>query len=56
MFLHGIVPYVHSQTKQELKDKMFSLQVDESTYHGKVRLEFWITFITDDMTRKNAYL
>ena len=35
----------------EMADKPFAIHVDESTYHGKVLLEFWAIHFVGQMCR-----
>ena len=44
--VHGIAPFVREEIVQKLERKLFALHVDESTYNKKVRLEYWIVYLS----------
>lgn len=52
----AIGPFVKSEITAELSQKMFSIHLDESVYHKKIRVEFWVCYFGDDHTRKFRYL
>ena len=41
---HGIGPWVVSRRVLEYHDQHFALHLDESTYNGKLILDFWIVY------------
>ena len=52
MLNHAIAPFA----REEMTGKNYDICVDESTYHNKVRLEFWVVFFGSDTERKVRYL
>ena len=48
---HAIAPFARKNLQDSLLGKVFGLFVDESTYHNKVRLEYWVIFFSDSGSR-----
>ena len=53
---HAIAPFARKTLQDSLLGKVFGLFVDESTYHNKVRLEYWVIFFSDSGSRTIRYL
>ena len=53
---HAIALFARKTLQDSLLGKVFGLFVDESTYHNKVRLEYWVIFFSDSGSRTIRYL
>ena len=52
--VHGIAQYARTFLKNEIKDKLVGIHLDETSY-GKTRIELWVVYYADGV-RKNRYL
>lgn len=52
--VHAIAQFARNELMLKSANKLFALHVDESTYNKKVRLEYWIVFLSAS-TREVQY-